>query len=114
RMDRSSEGRRLRLVSENGEVLIVAATEGESRSVVPLQGFEFEATRFAGRDRAVSVARGPSDKGYRLYSVDLRTGAAAPLSEEGIHAGSLEGSPRARWAAHRLPSDAPPAIRSRP
>jgi eukaryotic-like serine/threonine-protein kinase len=112
-MDLSSDGRTLLLTSENGEVLTVAATEGESRSVVPLQGFEFDETRFAGgRDRAVSVARGPSDKGYRLYSVELRTGAAAPLSEEGIDEDSLEVSPGARWAATRISSDATPAILS--
>ena len=88
------------LLPESADLLTLLATRGESRRDVPLPGFDVSTTRFAGgTNRAISVARAPSDKGYRLYSVDLRTGAVAPLSEEVVDDDSLEVSPGARWAA---------------
>ena len=74
-----------------------------------MKGFDVSTTRFAGAtdrtDRAISVARTKSDKGYRLYSVDLRTGAVAALSEEVVWEDDLEVSPRGRWAAVLISSD---------
>jgi serine/threonine protein kinase len=108
-MDLSPDGRTALLLPESTDGLILRATRGETRREVPLKGFDVSTTRFAGAtdrtDRAISVARTKSDKGYRLYSVDLRTGAVDPLSEEVVWEDDLEVSPRGRWAAVRISSD---------
>jgi hypothetical protein len=103
--DLSPDGRTALLVPESTAALILRATRGETRREVPLPGFDVSTTRFAGgTDRAISVARTKSDKGYRLYSVDLRTGAVAPLSEDVVEEDHLEVSPHGRWAAVRISS----------
>jgi hypothetical protein len=100
--DLSPDGRTALLVLSE-EVLTLARTDTESRRNIRLPEFNIEATRFAGgTDRAISAARAKSDSGYRLYSVDLHSGAAAPVSEEGVNEDSLEVSPGAQWAATRM------------
>ena len=90
------------LVVVNPEELNIVETEGEGRTAVTLRGFDFNATRFAaGTERALTIARGPSDRGDRLYGVDLRTSAATALSGEGVEEDVLEVSPSARYAATR-------------
>jgi eukaryotic-like serine/threonine-protein kinase len=100
--DLSPDGRTALLVSSE-EVLTLAGTDTESRRNIRLPGFDIEAARFAGgTDRAISAARAKSDTGYRLYSVDLHSGAVLPVSEEGVDEDSLEVSPGAQWAATRM------------
>jgi eukaryotic-like serine/threonine-protein kinase len=80
--------------------LRVVETQGEGRTAVTLRGFDISATRFAaGTERALTIARGPSDRGDRLYAVDLHTSAATGLSGEGMDQDVLEVSPSARYAA---------------
>jgi len=96
--DLSADGRTALLVW--GDVLTLAATDAERRRNVRLPDFEISQTRFAGgTDRAISIARARSDTGFRLHSVDLHSGATAPISEEGVEQDSLEVSPGARWVA---------------
>ena len=106
-MDLSPDAETALLVPESTDALILRATRGETRREVPLPGFDVGTTRFAGgtTDRAISVARTKSDKGYRLYSVELRNGAVAPLSDEVVEDNFLEVSPRARWVATRISSN---------
>ena len=98
-----SPDERTALLVLSEEVLTLQATDTGSRRDIRLPGFTIGATRFAGgTDRAISAARAKSDTGYRLYSVDLHSGAAAPVSEEVVEGDSLEVSPGARWAATRM------------
>jgi hypothetical protein len=90
-----SPDERTALLVLSEEVLTLQATDTGSRRDIRLPGFTIGATRFAGRtDRAISAARAKSDTGYRLYSVDLHSGAAAPVSEAVVDG--------ARWAATRM------------
>ena len=70
------------------------------------RAFEIRAARFAGRtDRAVLLAHASTNTEYRLYSVDLHTGAVTPVSEHSLEGDSLEVAPGARWAAVRMDVD---------
>jgi len=100
-MDISADGKWALLVRDNDGLTLVA-TGGGTRRRVPLPGFEFEATRFAGgTSRALSVGRASTDSGNRLYSIDLDRSIATPLSEpmKEIDASVLEISPDGQWAA---------------
>ena len=100
--DLSPDGRTALLLSDAGQALTVMATDGDSRRTIRPRGLAFREARFAGgTDRAIATARAGSDKGSRIYSVDLRSEAVAPASEEGIDERSLEVSPGAGWAATR-------------
>jgi hypothetical protein len=105
-MDLSADGRKALVLMVNAEELSIVETQGEGRTAVTLRGFGVNATRFAGgTERALTIARGPSDRGSRLYAVDLHTSAATPLSGERMDDDVLEVSPSARYAATRRLSD---------
>ena len=102
--DLSLDGRTALLVTDEG--LTLAPTNAEGRRKVPLPGFEIGAARFAGQtDRAVVLAHASTNTEYRLYSVDLHTGAVTPVSEHAVDGNSLEVAPGARWAAVRMDVD---------
>jgi len=98
-MDLSADMAKALIVAIPDELRIVE-TQGEGRTAVTLQGFDISSTRFAaGTERALTIARGPSDRGDRLYAVDLHTSAVTALSEAGMDQDVLEVSPTARYAA---------------
>jgi len=98
-MDLSADMAKALIVAIPDELRIVE-THGEGRTDVTLQGFDISSTRFAaGTERALTIARGPSDRGDRLYAVDLHTSAVTALSEAGMDQDVLEVSPTARYAA---------------
>jgi hypothetical protein len=100
-MDLSPDLGKALIISDPDKIRIVE-TQGEGQTAVTLPGVDVEVTRFAGgTDRALTIARGPSDGDYRLYAVDLHTSAATGLSREGLDPDVLEVSPSARYAATR-------------
>ncbi|RPH66259.1 MAG: serine/threonine protein kinase, partial [Myxococcaceae bacterium] len=95
-MDLSPDGRIALLVSLDN-VLTRASPESGSRQDTRLPDFsEFGAARFAGgTDRVVAAARARSDPEFHLYSIDLRTSTATPVSDAQVDQAPLEVSPGA-------------------
>jgi hypothetical protein len=95
----SPDGRWALLISPDQKTLTIVPTgAGAARSVSLPDGFDMEAARWLGANRALFIARVSTDTDIRLYSIDLNGSGATPLSEPGVRR-YLEVSPDQRWAA---------------
>jgi eukaryotic-like serine/threonine-protein kinase len=95
----SPDGRWALVVSRGEKTLTIVPTgAGAARSVSLPAGFNLEAARWLGANRALFIARTSVDTDRRLYSIDLNGSGATALSEPGVHR-YLEVSPDERWAA---------------
>jgi eukaryotic-like serine/threonine-protein kinase len=98
--DLSRDGRWVLAESSDGKALTILPTGPGAPRNVPLNGLELGSARWLdGTNRALLVARGGSDRGHRLYSIDLGGSGAIPLSEPGLFPWALAVSPDQGWAA---------------
>ena len=85
---------------QSGDGLTLVAIGTGMRRHIPLPDLDVGPTRFLGSTgRAVALARTRADSGFRLYSIDLHSTGATPLSEPLAELQFLEISPDNRWAA---------------
>jgi len=96
----SRDGRWALIESSDGKTLTLVPTGPGRPRAVPLHGLEMGTARWLeGTNRVVMLARGSSDSGARLYSIDLEGSGAVPLSAPGLSLWHLEVSPDQGWAA---------------
>jgi hypothetical protein len=87
-------------VLQSGDGLTLVSIGTGMRRHLPLPGLHVLLTRFLGStSRALSIARGSSDSGVRLYSINLDGSGATPLSEPLRQLFYPAPSPDGRWVA---------------
>ena len=100
-LDLTPDGRTALLGAPERDLLWLAATGAASRRSVRGPELNFEAVRLlaGGTSRAVATAQTSSDLEWRLYSIDLETGATSPVSPRAVDPDVLEASPDGTMAA---------------